>query len=341
MKAVKGLISAILVVFIVVNLLLIGCLNQVRTVVSEDGVNALIASVDPETVYESLDDDTKETIASSLEASGIPRENIEAILGTDAAKEIISLVANSYKDEFLSGGDLAQMEILPAELVEEVFRLLSTNERELSLAMYGSADAESLAKYREAIAELRTVIDENAENLPKTLGDLSADSGNPVEPSAPVSGNGFSGTFRYSLGGRELTGPDVLRIVNIVAGGVPILFLGILSVLWLLLILLMWRKRLAFLIWFSIPFFLTAPLFLIMSRIPAYSADLAAHASLDPSLAPIVNNLIASAARSFRLYGLILAGAAILCVALYIAFRKSPKDEPPTYDTPRYVNDAQ
>ncbi len=342
MKVIKGLISLILIAFIVINLVMIGMLLQVRNIVSKEGVEAIVSSLDASVIYDQIDDDTKEEIGYALEQAGIPKENIGAILETEAAKEIVSTVIGTYKDELFSGQPIADLEILSPEMLESVFNVLDTHEKELTYAMFGRTDSDALAQYRAMIGELKQAYEENKDSIPKTVGELPGVVTDP-DGTTTIDNSGYSpsDSIHVSVAGHDFTGDDLMKVLHIATGWVPIGIVGGLTLLLLLFLLLMWRKRLNFLVWYAIPFLLSAAFFLVMNVFRREVPNVVADMSIDANLAPTVETLALRMIGSFRTYGLILAGAAILCIVLYGLFHKSKKDEPPQYDTPRFVNDAQ
>ncbi len=342
MKVFKGLISLILIVFIVINLFAIGALLQVRNIVSKEGIDVIVSSIDASTLYDQIDEDTKTEIGDVLEQAGIPKENIGAILETEAAKEIVSTVIGTYKDELFSGQPIADLEILSPEMLESVFGILDSNEKELAYAIYGSADDASVSQYRELIGGLKQAYEENKDSIPKTIGELPGVVTDP-DGTTTIDNSGYSpsDSIHVSVAGHDFTGDDLMKVLNIVGGWVPIGIIGGLTLLFLIFLLLMWHKRLNFLVWYAIPFLLTAGCFLTLNRFRGEVSGAVSELSIDANLLPTVETLAMRMMASFRIYGLILAAAAILCIVLYGLFHKSKKDEPPKYNTPSFVNDAQ
>jgi hypothetical protein len=227
-------------------------------------------------------------------------------------------------------------------MIESVFGILDSNEKELAYAMYGSADDASVSQYRELIGGLKQAYEENKDSIPKTIGELPGVVTDP-DGTTTIDNSGYSpsDSIHVSVAGHDFTGDDLMKVLHIATGWVPIGIVGGLTLLLLLFLLLMWRKRLNFLVWYAIPFLLSAGFFLVMNVFRREVPNVVADMSIDANLAPTVETLALRMIGSFRTYGLILAGAAILCIVLYGLFHKSKKDEPPQYNTPRFVNDAQ
>jgi hypothetical protein len=207
--------------------------------------------------------------------------------------------------------------------------------------MYGSADNAAVGQYRELIGGLKQAYEENKDSIPKTIGDLPSVSGETNGPTGTVPDGPES--IRVSVAGREFTGDELMKLFALVGGWVPIGVIGGLTLLLLLFLLLMWRKRLHFLIWYAIPFLLTGGVFLALNRYKGNVATVVSDLSIDTNLIPMVTTLAIRMMNSFRTYGLILAGTAILCIVLYALFHNRPEDTVPPrdYNPPRFVNDAQ